>query len=568
MPRRNVPQTPPIVLPGGPSISWGEFLQFEPPEPFDPVASAVTMAVAASGMLSPGQILGPRREVNAFTIGAALLACFARQAELVTEAPSLDAKGPAGRNADALVFRAARIASPMLKDANASTPEGQSAIRAGLVSGICCQFSVQGRPSWDWARSRYVVGLAGPSLVSDELAAVTRAAECGFHQDLTTLATVAGNVVAKAASNAYLRMDAVEETFADNPALAAAFQSYFAAVSLDATEVRDWLEQCASDSLEGVVVAFWQQFPAVHIGAGCYLLGPPPLVMGELGLGLLSRLMRAARDEHGSPSTPVASLFGERFEHYVGTILHEIRDRHILVPEHEFRRGKDYRSCDHVVIDRARHPTALLIETKLRRLSVETFFGHDGTSWSEDLRTRLAGPIFQVLKYLFRLHQAMEAGRLAEDHREDSERVLQARTVVAAAIFPSLPFPLHGYDFRELIWQTVKELLNAAPEEMRRWYARFRKRRNFEWIILQVRDVEAFSAWSEPGLLGKTLLEFLRDVRITPSVCKDGLLGHFEDYLEEHGTTGEPSILGQLHREVWEEISMLTFGKSLPPEAS
>lgn len=552
-------------------ITWEAFFSARlPPETN---FAGLAFHLADYGMKRIG-FLGPRFDIdglNPFTIGAAMMGALARCTAPVTAPPPKTLGGVEGRVGEFLMRNAKRIASPRLLAADRRTDEGQRTIRSIFLGHTSCTFAAQGNPMMAWARIRFLLGCSTVAPSAD-VAALADDLSCELLGcDLATAVAAATLVVAHVSRSPYVDLDAWMRDLADRPALAAAVRRYVEASSLPLGRVRTVVtdELAAHDDMTPRVLRFWQQFPLVHMGGPHYLPGPPQLVVGELGMGLLFRLLRVATARNGGdPRTPFSNLLGKRFEGYIERLLAEASDRAEVVPEHEFHRTADLRSSDVIAFDR-NHNVVTLFEAKILRLSPSAFFGIDNEAFVKDLRVRLGAALAQPVRYLWRLALAREAGAIRPEVQAVSERILDTKNVVIAVVVPSLPFPIASRDFRRFVWEGAASELgkDTAPDGSGplRWFEEFRKPHDVRWGVLDAEDVEYLVGWKTKRRLGRTLLQFFAEVSKEGTIGDGGLLLGLQAFTSERGADGHdrPKIVEELAHDLWNEAAMRAFGKPI-----
>jgi len=548
-------------------VTWEALLDYDWPRQPHPALVALALAKAALLRIPEGEVSSEDPRASVWTLGAAMLAALAKQT-----APLTEADAGRGIGDDEMFVGDCLIELVCGLDAISDPVDGES-IWGAWFGMIGAQHSVQADIGTSLVRARAILGLgmfADPgSQETDDLI------RTHYGADLATACALLMVLPTRLRTHPAFHVGRELRGSPRRDELAPIFAKMMRGMSREAVDVRRTVleDMRGLRGLYTVTCAFWQRFPAVHLGSGHYLLAPYRLVAAQLGFGLVLHVMRLALEKYGRRDNPVTVAMGNRFQRYVHRVLSELAD-HEVVDEHEFIRGGSERSADHLVFDPDGR-CVTVVEDKLARLSYRTFFGHGLSALEHDITRWIAPSLRQAFVYLHRAQTAGERRRLAAAREDISRRVVACEAINIVVVVPAFPPIAHAQQIRDRIAAILSDEIESWAREHSRagvglavWYSRLRSDRRVAWHVLEVEDLENFVAYRARGqALGGTIRRYLDAVAGKPPIDGTRFLKGFGEYVRssmQHAKSRIPDLIASAFNEAVDESNRILFGRGAP----
>lgn len=538
-----------VFLPDDRPLSWPEYLALEWPELAEPATVALQAAHRHRELFKPFHVdASVDGAESTFAIGAAMIAAICRMQD--SWAPPDGPLSAGSADVQVARFLIARAAG-LQPDAQRLYSSGEAYLIAMLATQLVVStpFTLKIRLAlrlldWMSPRPERVEPLLTPSVPVS----------------MSKYLAVCAAILSHAASAVYFHGER------SLTALGAAQVSKDEARALLDTLATDALQagrafRKRATSIHGLdtgSVAFWLFHPIIHLGTSHYLLAPNGLFVDALVLSTPLRMLDAER-RAGSDRT-LATAHGPRFERYVADVLRQSSaggrcetEQNVRTTPHDTVSTPDF-----TLWDPADPHHVTLLEVKATPLPSAWFDGSDPEVLSRVLSGILMPPVVQVLRSVYRLGVAYEAGHVRESALELCRRILSSKELNIVVVFPFFPSALNSARLHRLVESAIAAELAKAGEMksafigIETWFAKFRATHYLRWIWLQVTDFEMATGWidgpSLPYLISafaghaaaRPLLEFSRPApEKGRGPSRDSFAATFNDWLLNRGCPGD-----------------------------
>lgn len=456
--------------------------------------------------------------------------------------------------------------------ANAKTQgETDTAVRLNLLRTICTQSSVQGDPHSQIYRTLHLLELINDdgyleSRVSPYDSLFERAYGCRAIEYMELMHAF----YAYSGKSGLLDVRAFVSPAESPPYVLPMVKAVLEAHSCPAAQVASVLdERFAKNQAEGLVQAFFADYPFIRIDEDRYFMAPSPFLRLHAYSGPLFRLLALARESAETRGdsrpwiSPESQRLGRRFESTVLQMVRKLYRPEQCVEEYVYDEKGQAKSPDLLVFES--EDDLILVQAKLKRLSSEAFYGTDYTAFMADTGGALAETVWKSMRYLHKLDAAALGGRTSPEAEATNVRARRAKRIIFLGLLPALPPVFRAKPYREELEKAVRAALK--PEEAE-WVDR-NSARLVGWHVMDLAELSSFAML--PGACAKGLFTFLAsylgELKQTPFVTDRGFFPAFRDWLIlQHGeSVGIPAYDRALNA-MWEDAQQLMFAGQSAPE--
>lgn len=244
-------------------------------------------------------------------------------------------------------------------------------------------------------------------------------------------------------------------------------------------------------------------------------------------IGPVFRVLELARERAGQLESREGDRMGRRFELFVRELLALGFPQDQIVAEHMLDGDQSRHSPDTILFE---PDSAILIQTKIKRLSRDSFFGFSFESFQRDAKKAMAETISKSIKYLAWLDTAKAERTLTDEARGVRTRLRATKRIFLLGVVPAMPSVFHLEIFRKEVWSGIVSLLR---DDEKKWCAQNGNRIS-GWHIVDSEEIAVFMGKRKGLGLHEALAEYVQ-LAAKASLTEDSLPASFSGHVSERG---------------------------------
>ena len=244
--------------------------------------------------------------------------------------------------------------------------------------------------------------------------------------------------------------------------------------------------------------ALFTRNPYMKVSEKHYLAAGHPFLKAQMTHKFLQKAFAIARkiEKTQKPTLPYSQYVGERLERFFEELCIYWNPPDGQFSEYFYLQDskiEENKSSDRIVFEKfGESEIVILFQVKTKTLQEKSFYGVSIDGIDKDIKI-YSEFVYKSINYLYLLDKGLREGKLREEHKTLSERVLSAKKCCLIGITPIDPAIFTNVAMRrQLIWE-VRAALDKKDVEIMKWFMKKYGSTNcVGWHIMGIDQFESF----------------------------------------------------------------------------
>lgn len=268
-------------------------------------------------------------------------------------------------------------------------------------------------------------------------------------------------------------------------------------ISVSPSELRDLISNnIDSDIIEidSVINRVFLATPLIRLNRTQYCIAPRPYIANNIGTGMWIKALELARkhSHRNGIQHSHTNIYNQRmsvaFVNLLKSLLKYSSCASNIHDEYKYDSKNSNDSSDIIACYGSCDDKIILFESKLRRLSIDTFLGHNEQGIDDDAQW-VAEALRQVISFVNNLLTASFNNTLRPESLELSRKIISARKIIPCIIVPSCPHLFMTSWYRNRVEEKLRSIL--TNDEL----SHFNNNKKLKkWVLIDSEDVHIYAS--------------------------------------------------------------------------